>query len=174
VAAVRAARSLQDLGLPFVLVVDRGMPTSDHASFDGGLEVVRRLKHAGFETPSLLMTDRLTRPVQEKARKLGVAKFVFKPSLSRLDPDQFAADIRAFGIHVCDTILPGLEAAVIVPEPGADRSSTSLPATDAAWREAATLQHRLDDLRRPQDASQVSTLVMNMARDYFGGPARVK
>lgn len=167
VAAVRAARSLQDLGLPFVLVVDRGMPTSDHASFDGGLEVVRRLKHAGFETPSLLMTDRLTRPVQEKARKLGVAKFVFKPSLSRLDPDQFAADIRAFGIHVCDTILPALEAAVIVPEPGADRGSTALPTTDAAWREAATLQHRLDDLRRPQDASQVSTLVMNMARDYF-------
>ena len=36
-----------------------------------------------------------------------------------------------------------------------------------AWREAATLQHRLDDLRRPQDASPVSTLVMNMARDYF-------
>jgi CheY-like chemotaxis protein len=167
VSAMRAARSLQDLGLPFVLVVDRGMPTSDHASFDGGLEVMRRLKHAGFETPSLLMTDRLTRPVQEKARKLGVAKFVFKPSLSRLDPDQFAADIRAFGIHVCDTILPTLEAAVVVPEAGADPARTSLPATDAAWREAATLQQRLEDLRRPQDASQVSTLVMNMARDYF-------
>ena len=167
-SAMRAARSLQDLGLPFVLVVDRGMPTSDHASFDGGLEVVRRLKHAGFEPPALLMTDRLTRPVQEKARKLGVAKFVFKPSLSRLDPDQFAADIRAFGLHVCDAILPGLEAAAIVPEPGdAARTSTPLPTTDADWREAATLQHRLDDLRRPQDASQVSTLVMDMARDYF-------
>ena len=166
-SAMRAARSLQDLGLPFVLVVDRGMPTSDHASFDGGLEVVRRLRHAGFEPPALLMTDRLTRPVQEKARKLGVAKFVFKPSLSRLDPDQFAADIRAFGLHVSETILPGLEAAAFVPEPSDEAHSTSLPATDADWREAATLQHRLDDLRRPQDASQVSTLVMDMARDYF-------
>ena len=96
-AALRAARSLQDIGLPFVLVVDRGMPTSDGSSFDGGFEVVRRLRKAGFEPPALLMTDRLTRATQERARRLGVAKFVFKPSLSRLDPDQFAADIRAFG-----------------------------------------------------------------------------
>jgi CheY-like chemotaxis protein len=166
-AALRAARSLSDLGLPFVLAVDRGMPTSDHASFDGGLEVVRRLKKAGFEPPVLLMTDRLTRPVQEKARKLGVAKFVFKPSLSRLDPDQFAADIQAFAVHVRDLILPSLAAAAVVPAPSDYAPPVSLPSTEEAWREAAELQRRLDDLRRPQDASQVSTLVMNMAREFF-------
>jgi hypothetical protein len=112
------------------------------------------------------MTDRLTRTVQERARKLGVAKFVFKPSLSRLDPDQFAADIRAFGTHVRDTILPLLEAASTDNLPMAP-VLTPLPRTDEGWREAAALQRRLEDLRRPQDASQVSTLVMNMAREFF-------
>ena len=166
-AAMRAARSLNDLGLPFVLAVDRGMPTSDNASFDGGLEVVRRLKRAGYEPPVLLMTDRLTRPVQEKARKLGVAKFVFKPSLSRLDPDQFVADFQAFAVHVRDLILPPLAAAAVVPTPADYAPPVALPNSEEAWREAAELQRRLEDLRRPQDASQVSTLVMNMARDFF-------
>jgi CheY-like chemotaxis protein len=166
-SALRAARSLQDLGLPFVLVVDRGMPTSDGSSFDGGLEVVRRLKKAGFEPPVLLMTDRLTRQTQERARRLGVAKFVFKPSLSRLDPDQFAADIRAFGAHVCDSILPTLDAAAMAPAPQAAALATTLPRTEEAWREAAELQRRLEDLRRPQDAAEISALVMNMARDFF-------
>ena len=166
-SALRAARSLQDLGLPFVLVVDRGMPTSDGTSFDGGFEVVRRLKKAGFEAPVLLMTDRLTRLTQDRARRLGVAKFVFKPSLSRLDPDQFAADIRAFGTHVRDAILPVLEAAAMAPSLQAPAVVTSLPRTEEAWREAAELQRRLEDLRRPQDAAQISALVMNMARDFF-------
>jgi CheY-like chemotaxis protein len=166
-AALRAARSLQDIGLPFVLVVDRGMPTSDGTSFDGGLEVVRRLKKAGFEPPALLMTDRLTRATQERARRLGVAKFVFKPSLSRLDPDQFAADIRAFGTHLRDDILPMLESAAMAPSPSAPAHATALPRTEEAWREAADLQRRLEDLRRPQDAAQISALVMNMARDFF-------
>jgi CheY-like chemotaxis protein len=164
--ALRAARSLQDLGLPFVLVVDRGMPTSDGASFDGGLEVIRRLKQAGFEPPALLMTDRMTRPLHDRGRKLGVARFVFKPSLSRLDPEQFAADIRAFGEHVRDTILPVLEpAAFVLPPESAPEAP--MPRTEEAWREAAELQRRLEDLRRPQDAGQVSALVMSMARDFF-------
>ena len=166
-SALRAARSLQDLGLPFVLVLDRGMPTSDGTSFDGGFEVVRRLKKAGFEPPVLLMTDRLTRVTQERARRLGVAKFVFKPSLSRLDPDQFAADIRAFGTHLRDSILPMLEAAAMAPSPTEPAVVTTLPRTEEAWREAAELQRRLEDLRRPQDAAQISALVMNMARDFF-------
>ena len=166
-SALRAARSLQDLGLPFVLVVDRGMPTSDGTSFDGGFEVVRRLKKAGFEAPVLLMTDRLTRATQDRARRLGVAKFVFKPSLSRLDPDQFAADIRAFGTHVRDSILPMLEAAAMASSPPTPALVTTLPRTEEAWREAADLQSRLEDLRRPQDAAQISALVMNMARDFF-------
>jgi hypothetical protein len=113
------------------------------------------------------MTDRLTRPVQEKARKLGVAKFVFKPSLSRLDPNQFVADFQAFAVHVRDLILPPLAAAAVVPTPADYAPAVALPNSEEAWRDAAELQRRLEDLRRPQDASQVSTLVMNMARDFF-------
>jgi CheY-like chemotaxis protein len=166
-AAIRAARSLQDLSLPFVLVVDRGMPTSDGSSFEGGLEVLRRLRRAGFEAPALLMTDRLTRPLQQRARKVGVAKFVFKPSLSRLDPEQFTADIRAFGAHVREAVLPTLEAAAeALPAPSSGRLNP-LPPSLEAGSEAAELQRRLEELQRPQDASQVSNIVMEMARDFF-------
>jgi CheY-like chemotaxis protein len=166
-SALRAARSLQDLGLPFVLMVDRGMPASDGSSFDGGLEVVKRLKKAGFEVPVLLMTDRLTKAAQERARRLGIARFVFKPTLSRLDPDQFAADIRAFAVRIREGILPTLDAAALPPAPLSPAVATHLPRTEEAWREAAELQRRLEALRRPQDAMQISTLVMNMARDFF-------
>jgi CheY-like chemotaxis protein len=165
--AMRAARSLSDLGLPFVLVVDRSMPSSDGASFDGGLEVVRRLKKAGFSTPVLMMTDRMTGAVTDRARKLGVAKFVFKPTLSRLDSDQFAADIRAFGLHIRERSLPLLGAAASVPTLPSPALAAPVPRTEEAWRQAADLQRRLEDLRRPQDAAQISALVMNMARDFF-------
>ena len=95
-SAVRKARGLADMGLPFVLVADRGMPTSDSASFDGGLEAVKRVQLAGLHPPILLMTDRMTRGFHARVRKLGVTNFVFKPGVSRLDPRQFEADLLAF------------------------------------------------------------------------------
>src|SRR6266702_5262272 len=93
-SAARKGRGLADVGLPFVLVADRGMPTSDSSSFDGGLEAVKRLQHADLHPPVLLMTDHMTRGLHARARKLGVTRFVFKPSLSRLDPAQFEADLQ--------------------------------------------------------------------------------
>src|SRR5258708_24832064 len=39
-AAVKKAKGLGDVGLPFTLVADRGMPASDGSSFNGGFEVV--------------------------------------------------------------------------------------------------------------------------------------
>jgi CheY-like chemotaxis protein len=166
-AALRAARSLSELGLPFVLVVDRGMPASDGSSFDGGLEVVRRLHKAGFDPPVLMMTDSMTRAVQERARKLGIAKFAFKPTLARLDHDQFEADIRAFGLQIRERMLPGLEAAAEPPTLPPPPVIVPVPRSEEAWRQAGELQRRLEDLRRPQDATRISVLVMDMARDFF-------
>jgi hypothetical protein len=167
IAAARAARSLGELGLPFVVCLDRGMPTTDGSSFDGWLEVMKRLAHRDLRPPVLLMADRLTKVIQARARRLGIARIVFRPTLSRLDPEQFAADLRAFGAHLAADVLPLLAESAEAPPPLGLSLSAPVPQTEEAWREAAALQKRLAQLRRPQDAAQITLLIMGMAREFF-------
>jgi CheY-like chemotaxis protein len=166
-SAVRKGRGLADLGLPFVLVADRGMPSSDASSFDGGLEAVRRLQQAKLNPPVLLMTDRMNRTLHMRARKLGVERFVFKPGLSRLDPEQFEADLEAFVGRILEGVLPDLEQIAEGPRPAARLPSVTLPRHLEGWDEVGRLQHRLEELHGPRDAFQVSTLVMKVAREFF-------
>jgi len=164
-SAFRKARGLADVGLPFVLVADRGMPTTDHASFDGGLEAVKRLQQAGLHPPILLMTDRMTGAIHARARRLGVSRFVFKPGLSRLDPAQFEADLQAFAGRMLEDVLPGLER--IAEARGSSPATVALPRRIDDWEEVTALQRRLEELHGPRDAFQVSTLVMKVAREFF-------
>ncbi len=166
-SAARKARGLADVGLPFVLVADRGMPTSDSSSFDGGLEAVKRLQQADLHPPVLLMTDHMTRGLHARARKLGVTRFVFKPSLSRLDPAQFEADLQAFAARMLEGVLPGLEEMAEAPQSAPPPVSVALPRRIENWDEVAALQRRLEELQGPSDAYQVSTLVMKVAREVF-------
>lgn len=164
-SAFRKAQGLADVGLPFVLVADRGMPTTDSVSFDGGLEAVKRVQMADLHPPVLLMTDRMTRALQARARKLGVTNFVFKPGLSRLDPRQFEADLMAFADRIVEGVLPGLEK--IAEAPAGPAVAVTLPRQLENWDEVAALQRRLEELSGPRDAFQVSTLVMKVAREFF-------
>jgi CheY-like chemotaxis protein len=165
VSAVRTARGLANAGLPFVVVVDRGMPASDNSSFDGGLEVLKRLQQAGLGTPSLLMTDRMVTGLHARARRLGAEHVVFKPSLSRLDPGQFHSDLSAFAELILRDVLPRLEELAQVP--AAASTFVPLPRSLGSWDELASLQRRLEELETPRDALQVGTLVMRAAKDFF-------
>jgi CheY-like chemotaxis protein len=165
VSALRTARGLANAGLPFVVVVDRGMPASDNSSFDGGLEVLKWLQQARLGAPSLLMTDRVSTGLASRAKRLGAEHVVFKPSLTRLDPGQFHSDLRAFAELILRDVLPRLEA--IAEVPAAASSFVALPRTLGSWDELASLQQRLEELETPRDALQVSTLVMRAARDFF-------
>jgi CheY-like chemotaxis protein len=165
VSAVRTARGLANAGLPFVVVVDRGMPASDNSSFDGGLEVLKRLQQADLGTPSLLMTDRMTTGLHARARRLGAEHVVFKPSLSRLDPGQFHSDLSAFAELILRDVLPRLEELAEVPR--AASTFVPLPRSLGSWDELASLQRRLEELETPRDALQVGALVMRAARDFF-------
>ncbi|MFI5007054.1 MAG: DUF4388 domain-containing protein [Solirubrobacterales bacterium] len=164
-SAFRKARGLADVGLPFVLVADRGMPTTDFSSFDGGLEAVKRVQMAGLQPPILLMTDRMTRTLQGRARRLGVTNFVFKPGLSRLDPRQFEADLLAFADRIVEGVLPGLEK--IAEAPVGPPVAVALPRRIENWDEVAALQAQLEELHGPRDAFQVSALVLKVAREFF-------
>jgi len=195
-AAVKKAGRLGKAGIPFLVVSDLGMPTSGGSSFQGGFEVVKRLGKMNLHPPVLMMTESLGSSLHARAKQMGIASIVFKPGLSKLDPGQFEADLRAFAHKLISDVIPRLETtADIAPawkkEKAASASSgnrpsassaisarrpsagsapaadASLPSAQELTREFAILQKRLEELRRPNDASQIAMLVMKMAREFF-------
>lgn len=199
-AAVKKAGRLGKAGVPFLLVLDLGMPTSGGSSFQGGFEVVKRLAKMNLRPPVLMMTESLGSALQTRAKQMGISRIVFKPGLSKLDPDQFEADLRAFATKILADVIPRLAPAAeaapaAAPKPARAAASSSSPAAAAARpspapaavsappvpappvpappsaeelsREFTVLQQRLEELRRPHDASQIAMLVMKMAREFF-------
>jgi CheY-like chemotaxis protein len=200
-AAVKKAGRLGKSEIPFLVVSDLGMPTSGGSSFQGGFEVVKRLGKMNLHPPVLMMTESLGSSLHSRAKQMGIASIVFKPGLSKLDPGQFEADLRAFAHKLISDVIPRLETTAAaapapaparkkaspaasarrpsdssaVPAPSAGRSSpdaavpaeSSLPSAQELSREFAILQQRLEELRRPNDASQIAMLVMKMAREFF-------
>jgi CheY-like chemotaxis protein len=174
-SAVKKGSTLGKGGTEFLLVVDLGMPTTGGTSFNGGFEVVRKLAKANVKPAVLLMTESLSVPIQTRAKELGIKSFVFKPGLSKLDPEQFEADLKAFASKLLADVLPRLarptEKSPAPPKPAAAAPAPA-PATGAATadelsRELAMLGQRLDELRRPQDATQIAALVMGVAKEFF-------
>ena len=185
--AVKKGGALGRAGTDFLLIIDLGMPTTGGTSFHGGFEAVRKLTKAGVTPPVLLMTESLTTPIQTRANELGIKSFVFKPGLSKLDPEQFEADLKAFAAKIAADVLPRLSrpagapaAAAAAPTPKAPAAAPTPTApvvaptppapaatADELSRELAVLGQRLDELRRPQDATQIAALVMVVAKEFF-------
>lgn len=200
-AAVKKAGRLAKASIPFLLVTDLGMPTSGGTSFQGGFEVVKRLWKMNLRPPVLLMAETLSTTLQARARQMDISHFVFKPGLSKLDPEQFEADLRAFGTKIASDLLPRLGDAAAgarrvrgraeaepresgraegvaapaapfparaAPAAAAPPSADSSPATaDEMSPDFEQLSRWLEELRGRQDATQISTLVMRVARDCF-------
>lgn len=171
--AVKKAGRLGKSGVRFILVTDLGMPTSGGASFHGGFEVVKRLWKMGLHPPVLMMTESLSPSLQARAKQMGISSLIFKPGLSKLDPRQFEADLKAFAGKISDDVLPRLSRASgarpQAPRPAAPVSrATRRPATaEELSREFLVLQRHLEELRRTADPTQVSFLVMKVAREFF-------
>ncbi len=100
---VDAVRKLLSSGA-LVLVTDLGMPSSTGKSFHGGFELVRLLKKNKVNVPVLLMAERMSEVARAKAKELGIDKVALKPALSKLDPDQYASDLRSFGAQLLEPI----------------------------------------------------------------------
>jgi CheY-like chemotaxis protein len=178
-SAVKKASQLAKAGIGFVLVSDLGMPTSGGSSFHGGFEVVKRLWKANLKPPVLMMTDNFNGAVQARARQMGIGNIVFKPGLSKLDPQQFAADLKAFTHKLLTDVLPKLaESAAVparVPAPVAPpppvaappEPTPAPPPPEEVTRQLEVLQARLEELRQGGEASQIASLVMKAARDFF-------
>jgi CheY-like chemotaxis protein len=80
----------------FTVVTDLLMPTTTKQSFEGGVELVQILQELGIDVPVLLTTEKLHDEFQTAVKRLRIRKVVFKPSLSKLDPEQYQTDLRSF------------------------------------------------------------------------------
>jgi CheY-like chemotaxis protein len=174
-SAAKLAGRLRSEGEPFVLVTDLGMPSSGGASFHGGFEVVKRLWKMNLRPPILMMTESLNQSLRLRARQMGIQAFVFKPTLSKLNPRQFEADLSAFAEKLASDVLPRLaEVASLrrVPPPRKGQRPSPAPGVvgppaEDAVRPFEFLRRRLRDLGRPGDANEIAALVMKVAREFF-------
>jgi CheY-like chemotaxis protein len=168
--AVKKASRLGKAGVPFLLVTDLGMPTSGGSSFQGGFEVVKRLAKMNLRPPVLMMTDSFGPAVKARARQMAVASFVFKPGLSKLDAEQFEADLKAFADKILRDVLPGLSrrgGPRAASGAGPARTASGNAGPEGVSRHFQLLHERLGELRRTPDPTQISSLVMSVAREFF-------
>ncbi len=159
-AAVKKASRLSKAGIEFVLVTDLGMPTSGGSSFQGGFEVVKRLVKMKLDPPVLMMTETLSQAVRARAKQMGIESFVFKPSLSKLDPEQHRAELQEFAGKLLQEVLPALRQR-------SPAATAAKPAAPGGSRDLRALQQYLAELEGSPDATRISTLVMKVAREFF-------
>lgn len=176
-AAAKAAGRLREADRPFVLVTDLGMPATGGASFHGGFEVLKRLWKMNLRPPAVMMTESLNHSLRLRAKQMGVQAFVFKPTLSRLNPVQFEADLSAFASNLSEKLLPRMceiaalrapvrEKAVPPPKPGVAGPPPEKSGGEVL-RPLEFLRRRLLELRQGGDANEIAVLVMKVAREYF-------
>jgi CheY-like chemotaxis protein len=172
--AAKAAAKAAAAGGSFVLVTDLGMPASGGASFHGGFEVVKRLWKMKLRPPTLMMTESLSQALRLRARQMGIQSFVFKPTLSKLNPQQFEADLSVFAAKLVADVLPrlaesaaALAAAPAKTKPAKGGSAAEGPPAEDATRPFEFLKRRLVELRQGGDANEIAALVMKVAREFF-------
>src|SRR5207244_12491594 len=92
-----------------------------------------------------------------------------KPSLSKLDPEQHRAELRAFALKLEQDLLPAMAqrgSRKTAREKGAARPAAAAESSGAgASRDLRALQGYLAELAGSPDASRISALVMRVARE---------
>ena len=98
--ALALVDKIVESGQPMILVTDVAMPSSGGDTFEGGIEVIEYVRKSRGKTPIILMTESLSSEARERAISLGVRKVVFKPALTKLDANEYGADLRSFATVV--------------------------------------------------------------------------
>lgn len=84
-AAAESLLASPELAVMACLITDLNMPGMD------GLDLHGELRRRGLEIPVILMTAYATPEARERARKLGVSRFVEKPA----DPEELFDEVEA-------------------------------------------------------------------------------
>jgi len=104
-SAVRSGKSLAAEGVRFVVVTDLYMRGANGSSVRGGIEVIKRLAGLRLRPPVVMMADSESWSLTARTIQ-RVSSVVFKPCLSRLDPEEFEADLKALAGRIVQEVLP--------------------------------------------------------------------
>jgi hypothetical protein len=119
----------------------------------------------------LLMSETIDEKLRSRAKRAGASLLAFKPGLSKLDPLQYQADLRAFGDKLAKNLLPQLEGRRAAPRPAPLRLTPQLvalrPRDDGAKVREAVLQGALTELSGHPDPDMVAFLLLRTARAFF-------
>jgi CheY-like chemotaxis protein len=162
--ARREMEKLAGAGTRFLLVADLGLPSESGNSFRGGLDVARLASGLPLPPPVLLMADSFDERLRARAKRLGVSLLAFKPGLSKLDPLQYEADLRAFGDKMARDLLPRLEGRR--SGAGSRPDSRKAPPPGDTTRESV-LVSALAEMRESPDPDLVAFLLLRAARAFF-------
>ena len=171
-AARAAMERLAGDDRPFRMIADVGLPSEAGASFRGGLEIARYATGLTSPPPVLLMAETIDEKLRSKAKRAGASLLAWKPGLSKLDPLQYEADLRAFGDKLAKDLLPRLEGRRPAPgRPPVPRLVPQLvalpPRDDAARAREAALAAALAQLQNHPDPDLVAMLLLRTARTFF-------
>ena len=161
---------------PFRLIADVGLPSEAGTSFQGGLDVARYATGLASPPRVLLISETIDEKLRSHAKRAGASLLAFKPGLSKLDPLQYEADLRAFGDKLARDLLPRLEGRRpagrpaplrltplrLAPQPVALR-----PRDDAARIREAALAAGLAELSGHPDPDVVAFVLLRAARAFF-------
>jgi CheY-like chemotaxis protein len=138
------------------------MPTSSGASFLGGFELIGRLQSDRLRVPVLLMVESFEDEAREQAKTLGVRRIVYKPTLTKPDPELYRADLREFS----DSVDTQLKKLIVDHREGSDAPASAGKREDGAERTEflATMTRKLVE---PGGSTDVSLLVMQVAARFL-------
>ena len=149
---------------PFFLVADVGLPSEAGSSFRGGLDVARYASGLKPPPPVLLMSETIDEKLRARAKRAGASLLAFKPGLSKLDPLQYEADLRAFGDKLTRDLVPRLEGR---RDTRLTRDRTAPPPDAGSATREALVRAAIADLGEQPDPDMVAFLLLRTARAFF-------
>lgn len=157
------------------IISDLVMPTSVGNGFLGGLEIVEEVRRLNSSVPIIIMTDFSDAKAQTRAFSLGVQHFHKKPILNRATIRDCESILSHFSDEVVDTFkLPPhqFRAQELQEEFWSDlgientSEETALSATNMV-RQMAALREIIQQLRNPNEAPEISLLILRYAAEFF-------
>ena len=169
VAGADVVRARKKEGDHVLVVADLKMPTTSGRSFWGGFELIRWLERNGTVPPILLMVESLGEKARARAKALGIRRIVYKPTLTKPDPELYRNDLQDFAktVHaqlrnLIEDTAPS-DAVETTPPTNAKEPSTG-PADVNQMDFLASMTKKLVE---PGGSTDVSRLVLQVAAKFL-------
>jgi CheY-like chemotaxis protein len=174
--ALRKAEALVGKRENLWIISDLVMPTTVGNGFLGGLEIVEGVRKISSSVPIIIITDMEDPKAQTRAFALGVHHFHRKPFLAKSTVKDAEAQLYRFTDSLIDAFKQPPHQ-FQPPEIGDDfwsdlgieavpQSSMQMSATNMV-RQMAALREIIQQLRNPNEAPEISLLILRYASEFF-------